>query len=360
VIRRLIAAYPETDADLLVAGEAQGEGQKVHNLRFATRDLPAGVEYLAFVDSDARLRRQWLRALLTRLDQPGIGATTGYRWFVPSRPTLANHLLYSMNSHIAILFGSRCPTIVWGGSWAIRRDRFEALGVRAAWAGTLSDDLVASRVLRRAGLRVLFEPACMVSSPADVTPGGLFNFIRRQYLMGRWYVPGGWAFAFAMTTFVNVSSLASVVVLLGALAAGLVTPWLPAGLCAGLYAMSMFAGLLRQDMALSYFPYLHTTLRKVRRFEVWSGPLVALVNWMGVLGSVVGRRIWWRGIGYSVTAGGMVTAIRRQGEAAWQAPAQTEESSVQGDVSEPAIIPMPPARARNKADSPPVSRRRCA
>jgi len=360
VIRRLMAAHPETNAELLVAGEAQGDGQKVHNLRFATQDLPAEVEYLAFVDSDARLRRQWLRALLTRLDGPGIGATTGYRWFVPSRPTLANHLLYSINSHIAVLFGSRCPTIVWGGSWAIRRDRFEALRVQAAWAGTLSDDLVASRVLRRAGLRVLFEPACMVTSPADVPLSGLLAFLRRQYLMGRWYVPGGWAFALLMTTFVNLASLASAGVLVAALATGLMTPWIPAAFCAGLYAMSLFAGLLRQDLALSYFPHLHTTLRKARRFEVWSGPLVALVNWMGVLGSMVGRRVRWRGIAYSVTSEGKVTAIRRQGEAAVEAPGEEEGPSRQDDLNEPAVIPMPSARVRDKAEPSTAPRRRCA
>jgi len=358
VIRRLMAAHPNTHAELLVAGKAQCDGQKVHNLRFATRDLPADVEYLAFVDSDARLRRQWLRALLTRLDGAGIGATTGYRWFVPSRPTLANHLLHSVNSQIAVLFGSRCPTIVWGGSWAIRRDRFEALGIHAAWAGTLSDDLVASRLLRRAGLRVLFEPACMVTSPADVTLKGLLAFVRRQYLMGRWYVPGGWAFALFMTTLVNLAPLANAGVLVGALATGLVSPWIPASICAALYAMSMFAGLLRQDLALSYFPHLRTRLRGARRFEVWSGPLVGLVNWLGVLGSMVGSQIRWRGIAYAVTSRGKVTAIRRQGEAAWQTSA--EEPPLPDSVGELDVIRMPSAWTRDEAGQSGVPRRRCA
>jgi hypothetical protein len=361
VIRRLMAAHPATDAELLIAGNAEREGQKVHNLRFATASLPAGVEYLAFVDSDARLRRQWLRALLARLDRPGVGATTGYRWFVPSRSTFANHLLHSINSHIAVLFGSQCPTIVWGGSWAIRRDQFEVLGVRAAWAGTLSDDLVASRVLRRAGLRVLFEPACLVTSPADVTVGGLLEFVRRQYLMGRLYVPGGWALALLMTTFVNAASVANVGVLAGALATGLVEPWIPATFCAVLYVLSMFGGLLRQDLALSYFPHLRKTLRKARRFEIWTGPLVALVNWTSVLGSMAGGHVRWRGIAYSVEPDGKVTATDRLGAAAWRFASQAEEPSLPEDLSEPAVIPMPSIRVRSAAGaSAEKSERRCA
>lgn len=351
VIRRLIADHPEKHAELLIAGNARREGQKVHNLRFATASLPEGVEYVAFVDSDARLRRQWLRALLTRLERPGVGAITGYRWFMPSRPTFANHLLYSINSHIAVLFGSRCPTIVWGGSWAIRREKFETLGVREAWAGTLSDDLVASKVLRRAGLRVLFEPACLVTSPADVTLGGLLEFVRRQYLMGRWYVPGGWAFALLMTTLVNAVSLLNVGILLAAVATGLVKPWLPATFCAVLYALSMFAGLLRQDLALSYFPELHSKLRKARRFEIWTGPLAALVNWISVLDSVAGRSVQWRGIGYAVGPEGKVTATYRTGAAAPRLPLQTEHPAPAEHPAEPDVIPLPSIRARAARDS---------
>jgi cellulose synthase/poly-beta-1,6-N-acetylglucosamine synthase-like glycosyltransferase len=359
IVRRLMAAHPETDAELLVAGSAEGEGQKVHNLRFATSRLPMGVEYLAFVDSDARLRRQWLRCLLARLDRPGIGAVTGYRWFVPSRPSFANYLLHSVNSHIAVLFGSRCPTIVWGGSWAIRRDRFEALEVRSAWAGTLSDDLVASRLLHGAGLRVRFEPACLVASPADVTLSGLLEFARRQYLMGRWYVPGGWVFALSMTTFVNAVSAANVGVLIAALATGLIRAWIPAAFCAVLYTLSLFSGLLRQDVALSYFPDLHAKLRKARRFEVWTGPLVALVNWISVLGSVAGRRVRWRGIEYVVHPNGKVAAAYHPSAGGRTHRPMDGPSS--DDLGEPVVLPMPSIRVRTAGESPPeTSQRRCA
>ncbi len=351
VIRRLLAAHPQMTAELLVAGEAVQEGQKVHNLRHATADLPPDVDYLVFVDSDARLRPQWLRAMLARLDRPGVGAITGYRWFVPSPFRLSNCLLYSINAKIAVLFGNRCPTIVWGGSWSIRRDTFEALGIREAWAGTLSDDLVASRVLREAGLRVLFEPACMTPSPADVTLGGLFEFTRRQYLFGRWYVPGGWTFALGMTTFVNAISAANAGLLLAAVATNVVNPWIPSAFCAAFYMLSLFAGLLRQDLVLSYFPQWYAKLRRARRFEVWFSPLASLVNWVSVLLSIGGRTVRWRGIRYAVGNDGRVTAMWRSSKSADQGVAQSERSDSPENLAEPDVIPLPSLhdRARFRA-----------
>ena len=151
VIGRLMAEHPGVTARLLVAGRASHCGQKVHNLRAGAAALGPQVRYLVFVDSDARPRPEWLRAAIAELDRrPDLGATSGYRWFMPSRPSLAHHVLYSINCNLISLLSSRNHYMVWGGSWAIRRDTFEATGLREAWKGTLSDDLVAAGVLRRA------------------------------------------------------------------------------------------------------------------------------------------------------------------------------------------------------------------
>ena len=128
VIDRLIAGHPNVRARRIVAGRSSQSGQKVHNLRAGVAALGPDVQYLAFVDSDAAPRREWLRLLLARLSRPEIGATTGYRWFIPARPSLANYLLYSMNCGVMMLLGLRGQHWVWGGSWAItpqtlRRDR---------------------------------------------------------------------------------------------------------------------------------------------------------------------------------------------------------------------------------------------
>ena len=74
-----------------------------------------------------------------------------------------------MNCDVMSLLCRSSHYLIWGGSWAIRREVFDAIGLRNAWKGTLSDDLVASRLMRQAGLGVRFEPASVVASPLDVS-----------------------------------------------------------------------------------------------------------------------------------------------------------------------------------------------
>jgi ceramide glucosyltransferase len=341
IIRRLMAAHRRVRSRLIVAGRATTCGQKVHNLRAATADLPERVEYLAFVDSDARLRRQWLRGLVSRLDDPNVGASTGYRWFVPARGTLANHLLYSVNTNVAMFFGCHSPTVVWGGSWAIRRDMFESLGLRGAWKGTLSDDLVVSRLLRRAGLRVLFEPACMVTSPLDTTLGQMLSFVRRQYLRGRFYLPRWWALALLLTTLITLPMVANLGVLAWFLATGSPWAWLAAGAGGALYGLGALAALFRQDLVHVYCPQLHGVLREARRFEVWAGPLVSVANWIELFASTFGRQITWRGIGYRLAGDGQVTgAWRLEPEAPPREILPAEEPSSE-EVAAPIPVSLP-------------------
>ena len=312
IIERVMVRHPEVVSRVVFAGPAQWSGQKVHNLRVATEHLPPGTKYLAFVDSDARPSRGWLRALLSRLDRPEVGASTGYRWFIPKKASLANHLVYSINCGVASLLGHRSPTFVWGGSWAIRRDVFQWLGIREAWNETLSDDLVASRVLREAGLGVEFEPAAMVASPLDMSFRQMVSFVRRQYLIGRFYVPGWWAFALASVTFANLVLFGSLGLLGWCLATGGTWLSIPAGVFSALYLADIYRGLVRQDAALAYFPHLKESLGSARRFDIFGGPLVGLSNWFLLLGSTVGRHITWREVTYRMCRAGRIRLVRRE------------------------------------------------
>jgi cellulose synthase/poly-beta-1,6-N-acetylglucosamine synthase-like glycosyltransferase len=69
----------------IVAGPAVDRGQKVHNLSVVTSAIDRASEVLVFVDSDARPAGDWLKSLVAPLQDETLGATTGYRWFVPVR-----------------------------------------------------------------------------------------------------------------------------------------------------------------------------------------------------------------------------------------------------------------------------------
>jgi hypothetical protein len=210
-----------------------------------------------------------------------------------------------------MLFGAAGPNLVWGGSWAIRRKVFESIGLRDQWRGTLSDDLVASRVLRRHRLHVDFEPACMVASPLD---GGLpqaFSFLRRQYVIGRSYIWTWWAIALVIVTLSNLVFWGNLAAAGWCLATGTAWGWLPASACAALYGLNVFRAWIRQDLIRLCPANSPPALRAARRFDIWAGPLVGLVNCIGLISSVLGRQINWRGIIYRLCPGGRTEIVRR-------------------------------------------------
>src|SRR2546430_12210891 len=106
----------------LIAGRAIDQGQKVHNLIFAVNQAHPKGEVFAFVDSDARPQREWLRSLVAPLQDESIGATTGYRWLLSVRGGFASQLQSVWNAAIASALGANAQkNFCWGGSTAIRR-----------------------------------------------------------------------------------------------------------------------------------------------------------------------------------------------------------------------------------------------
>jgi len=311
-IRRIMAEHPSVATRLIVAGKATSTGQKIHNLRAATADLSPEVSYLAFIDSDAHPRPDWLRIIVSRLSRGTLGAVTGYRWFVPKRSTFVNHLLYSLNSNVMALLGHNSHYLIWGGSWGLRRDVFDSIELHEAWDGALTEDLVAGCQLRQAGLRVRFEPACVVASPMDYSPREMWSFMRRQYLLGRLYTFDWWMLALASTTLGNLGWIVNTIALVMSLAFGSVPLWLPLVVYAMLYYPPIYRGVVRQSLIRTYFPDQERALRSARRFDIVAGPIVGLVNWLGVIGSLFGYRVTWRGISYLVSPTGKVRSVRHQ------------------------------------------------
>ena len=306
VIRRAMAACPQTPARLLVAGQARGCGQKIHNLRMATADVSPEIRHLAFFDSDSRPKPYWVRAAIYKHYLPHIGATTGYRWLIPQKPTVCNHLVAAINGNVMAVLGRDSHHMVWGGSWAIRRETFERLEIHDAWEGMLSDDLVASNRLHRAGLEVRFDPACVLTSPVDFDWSGMFDFVRRQYRITRHYAFRWWLPALVAATVGNLAWIVSLGLLAGAIFGKQSSAWLSATVLGVLYGLGLYRGWAVQSLAAVYSPQNLPELRGVRRWHIWASPAVAFVQWLGLIASAFGNRVKWRAIDYRLGADGRV------------------------------------------------------
>ncbi len=306
ILQTLARDNPGVKARVVVSGKAALSSQKIHNLRHAIGLLDPAVKFLAFVDSDAQPRRDWLRNLVRRLGHDGAEASTSYRWFVPMRNTLPNLLLASLDHSLAPLVGPRLHHLVWGGSWAIRRDVYHDIGLDEAWSTALSDDLVASRLLAAAGATVEYEPMAMVASPLDVNWRDMYRFVRRQFAVVRWHEPRWWFVGLVLSVLNQLFFWASALGGAALLAAGnpLARPLL--GAAAAIYALHIVRTILRQSAARSFVPDYRERLSAAHVFDIVLHPLASALNACGLLGSAWSREIRWRGIHYSPREDGAV------------------------------------------------------
>ncbi len=177
----------------VITGPATDSGQKVHNLCVAVNRIDPRSEVLVFVDTDARPAQDWLRKLVAPLVDESLGASTGYRWFIPDRGGIASRLRSVWNASVASALGSdTAKNFCWGGSTAIRRATFTKLDVSERWRGSVSDDFTITHVLKEAKLPIHFTPLCLVASVGDCDFRELIEFTTRQIKITRVYASHLW------------------------------------------------------------------------------------------------------------------------------------------------------------------------
>jgi len=299
---------------LLVAGEATNRGQKVHNLAAAIEmlnSLNRSAEVLVFADSDAHVTRRWLRDLIAPLqeDDLRIGATTGYRWYLPMRGGFHSLLLSVWNSSALSLLGER-SSFAWGGGMAIKRENFEALEILSRWKGALSDDYTLSAAVKKAGKRIMFIPQCLAVTCADMTLAQLIEFTSRQMRITRVYSPPVWKLALLTHGLYNLAFWGGLIwlvvnALLGKNNSNLFYILL------GVFIVGAISGAIR---ALAVANFIQTEQRATKiplGAYTLLGPVVSLVYLINIILSAATTRITWRGIGYQMISPGETLTISR-------------------------------------------------
>jgi cellulose synthase/poly-beta-1,6-N-acetylglucosamine synthase-like glycosyltransferase len=296
---------------VVVAGRAAESGQKVHNLIAAVGAADARSDVFVFVDSDARPRRDWLRALVAPLADRSVGAATGYRWFMPS-DNLSTHLRAVWNASIASALGENSRgNFCWGGATAIRRETFTHLRMTEQWRGTLSDDFALTRALREIRLPIHFVPRCLTASHEVCDARALLEFTTRQLKITRVYAPHLWRI-------VLVSNFLFVAVFYGGLALALARygrglPYAtPLVLVACLFALGSAKACLRlRAVALAFAPERKIWRAPAVAAHVSLWPLASALFLYNALAAALSRRICWRGITYELKSPSETVIINR-------------------------------------------------
>ena len=312
VIRALIHTHSakQIPTRVLIAGEATDSGQKVHNLRAAVAQLDPQSEVLVFVDSDARPQANWLGSLVAPLQAEALGAATGYRWFAPVNGGLASHLRSVWNASIASALGPRSESnFCWGGSTAIRRRTFEALGVSERWRGSVSDDFTLTRVLGEAKLPIHFVPACLVASPGDCGFSELVEFTNRQLKITRVYAPHLWKPVLLGSLLFCLVFFGGILLVIARAMAGLSFA-LPLALLVVIFLLGAGKALVRFHAVTAAMPSVSTRLKDlIAHLILW--PLASALYLYNALTAASSRRIQWRGITYELKSPTRVGIIQK-------------------------------------------------
>jgi glycosyltransferase involved in cell wall biosynthesis len=310
-IKCVIGQAQPTHVHLIEAGRAADCGQKVHNLLAALDHLESletergiirwpAIEVYAFTDSDAQAKTQWLRHLVAPLGNEQVGATTGYRWYIPEATIWA--LLRSIwNASAVTALGAHKRNFAWGGSMAIRRQTAQEIGLRDYWRGAVSDDYQLSAAVKRSGRYIKFVPRCLLPSRGACSFGELLEFTTRQMTITRAYSPKVWLIAGLSNLFFTLVVLVGLAIVVGKDVMRVDATWASVGLWV-IYLLGVAKAVLRSLSVEMMLIELKRELRRTRLAYWLLYPLGSFLFAYSFLASALSRKIKWRGIRYELKA----------------------------------------------------------
>ena len=170
--------------------------EKIQNVLCGIDHADAASHVLLLAEVDLHVGGDWARRLVAPLADPRVGVATTQMLYAPEDPGLAG-FLRKVWMGFALSYEALFP-FVMGQSYAIRRDDFVKLGVREAWAGSLSEDGTLDRLIRRAGLTVRFVGRSVPVSSESCSWPQLFAQLNRWVFIGKVYVRGTWLLCLAL------------------------------------------------------------------------------------------------------------------------------------------------------------------
>ena len=187
-VREIASEFPRIRVDVCVSDAGPLRG-KVNALRSALTHLADEDELVVFADSDIRPTNDWLRQLVQPLADSSVGVATGFRWYLPPRPTFWSLVRAEWNAVSGNVLFDPKRAFAWGGSCAVRRDAVRSLHLADRWQNVLSDDLVLTQAVREAGLKIAYAPAALVGTFEGATRETCLEWCVRQMTMATLYLP---------------------------------------------------------------------------------------------------------------------------------------------------------------------------
>ena len=181
VARAVAARFPQVDVEI-VAGNAKPAGNpKIGNL-LGIIDR-ARHPLLVIADSDIRVDRSYLQAVVSCFDDPQAGGATciygGIAHASLASRLGAMHINDQFAPSVMVAAVLEPLTYCFGATMAVRRDVLERIGGLEALADHLADDYLLGKRISEAGYRVALVPYAAQTTVSDETLAALWRHERR-------------------------------------------------------------------------------------------------------------------------------------------------------------------------------------
>lgn len=285
VIREVMAEFPDRDLALVIDDRIIGSNYKISNI--ANMAAAAKHDVLVISDSDMRVGRDYLRAVVAPFACEGVGASTCL-YSGESRGGMASTLAAMFVNDwflpsALIPHGLAEQRYCFGATMAVRRDVLDEAGGFAALADYLADDYMLGKVVSDAGYRIALVPYIVTNVMHEDSLQSAYQHELRWARTIRSVQPAGYA-ASAITETLPIALAASAALLWAGHSLVLSTVPLAAALALRLALHAAVSGMLLGG----------------RSFAPWLVPVRDLLSLTVRISAYFGSRVLWRDNAFTV------------------------------------------------------------
>ncbi len=280
---------------------------KIAALLAGLEELEEEDHVVVFADSDIVPDQDWLAHLVAPLGDPTVGASTGYRWYFPTRPGLGPALQSAWNSAAGNVMFSERWKYLWGGSCAVRREVLREVHIEERWRKSLSDDMVLTQALKEGGHQIAFSPRATVANYTDHSMREVLGWTNRQACLALLYSPAMSRLTLPYGVYAGSLILGLTVATLIPFIAGLI---LPAALLLTPVYFGLFRGLIRLAAFRWAMPAFRATFSHYRGWFYLATVLLPFLMLYNVREARKMDAFEWRGKVYRFSSPQDVTATK--------------------------------------------------
>lgn len=200
-LAKSIVPHVSFPVDIVIAGLSHETAQKCHNLVAAIKNIELDNGYVVLIDVDIMPPTWWLSAAIKPLLNKEFDIVSGYRWQMPSKNCLAEHLISFIDRSIAIAPRPPGLPMIWGGTIAMPCSMIKEILAERILESALTDDLSIAEFAYKKGFKILNRRILLVPSTPSTTFLKVWDFAVRQLQIIKVYRPNLWRFEFVRSSF---------------------------------------------------------------------------------------------------------------------------------------------------------------